>query len=51
MRLYNRTYEYDDYNANGDHVESFMRKYSGGELTLSRPMSEYSTNFITLKNR
>ena len=28
-----------------------MRKYSGGELTLSRPMSEYSTNFITLKNR
>ena len=51
VRLYNRTYEYDDYNANGDHVESFMRKYSGGELTLSRPMSEYSTNFITLKNR
>ena len=51
VRLYNRTYEYDDYNANGDHVESFMRKYSGGEFTLSRPMSEYSTNFITLKNR
>ena len=51
VRLYNRTYEYDDYNSNGDHVESFMRKYSGGELTLSRPMSEYSTNFITLKNR
>ena len=51
VRLYNRTYEYDDYNSNGDHVESFMRKYSGGEFTLSRPMSEYSTNFITLKNR
>ena len=28
-----------------------MRKYSGGEFTLSRPMSEYSTNFITLRNR
>ena len=51
LRLYNRTYEYDDYDSNGNHKESFMRKYSGGELTLSRPMSEYSTNFITLKNR
>ena len=51
VRLYNRTYEYDDYNSNGDHLESFMRKYSGEELTLSRPMSEYSTNFVTLKNR
>ena len=51
VRLYNRTYEYDDYNSNGDHLESFMRKYSGEELTLSRPVSEYSTNFVTLKNR
>ncbi len=30
VRLYNRTYEYDDYDSNGDHVESFMRKYSDG---------------------
>ena len=51
LRLYNRTYEYDDYDANGNHKESFMRKYAGGEFTLSRPMSEYSTNFITLRNR
>ena len=51
VRLYNRTYEYDDYNSNGDHLESFMRKYSGEEFTLSRPVSEYSTNFVTLKNR
>ena len=51
LRLYNRTYEYDDYDSNGNHKESFMRKYSGGEFTLSRPMSEYSTNFITLRNR
>ena len=28
-----------------------MRKYSGGEITLSRPVSEYSTNYITLRNR
>ena len=51
LRLYNRTYEYDDYDANGNHKESFMRKYSGGEFTLSRPMSEYSTNFLTFRNR
>ena len=51
LRVYNRTYEYDDYDENGDHKESFMRKYAGGEFTLSRPMSEYSTNFITLRNR
>ena len=51
LRLYNRTYEYDDYDENGNHKESFMRKYAGGEFTLSRPMSEYSTNFVTLRNR
>lgn len=51
IRLYNRTYEYDDYDNDGNLKESYMRKYSGGELTLSRPISEYSTNYITFKNR
>jgi len=51
IKLYNRTYEYDDYNTEGTLIESYMRKYSGAELTLSRPMSEYSTNYITLKSR
>ena len=51
LRVYNRTYEYDDYDENGNHKESFMRKYAGGEITISRPMSEYSTNFVTLRNR
>ena len=51
LRVYNRTYEYDDYDENGNHKESFMRKYSGGEVTISRPMSEFSTNFVTLRNR
>ena len=51
IRLYNRTYEYDDYDTDGNLKESYMRKYAGAELTLSRPMSEYSTNYITLKNR
>lgn len=51
FRIYNRTYEYDDYDTNGDLKETYMRKYSGGELTFGRPVSEYSTNYLTLRNR
>lgn len=51
LRLYNRTYEYSDYATDGGLNERYMRKYSGGEITLSRPMSEYSTNQITLRHR
>ncbi len=51
FRIYNRTYEYYDYNTDGDKIEEYMRKYSGGEITLSRPSNEYQTNYITLKNR
>ena len=51
IMLYNRTYAYNDYDTNGDFLEEYMRKYSGGELTFSRPMSEYSTNYITFRNR
>ena len=51
LRVYNRTYEYDDYDTDGNLKESYMRKYSGGEITLGRPVSEYSTNYITLRNR
>lgn len=51
LRIYNRTYEYDEYNDDGDYMESYMRKYSGGEITVGRPISEYSTNYLTLRNR
>lgn len=51
LRIYNRTYEYDDYDADGNLEEEYMRKYSGGEITWSRPVNEYATNFITLRNR
>lgn len=51
LRIYNRTYEYDDYDTDGNLKESYMRKYAGGEITLGRPVSEYSTNYITLRNR
>ena len=51
LRLYNRTYQYNDYDTNGNLKEEYMRKYSGGEVTFSRPMSEYSTNYVTIRNR
>lgn len=51
FRIYNRTYEYDDYDTDGDLKETYMRKYSGGELTFGRPVSEYTTNYVTLRNR
>ena len=51
FQIYNRTYAYNDYDTNGRFKEEYMRKYSGGEITFSRPVSEYSTNFITLRNR
>ena len=51
FRFYNRTYEYDDYDTGGHLKEEYMRKYTGGEITLGRPVSEYSTNFITLRHR
>ncbi len=51
FRIYNRTYQYDDYDTSGNLTEEYMRKYSGGEVTLGRPVSEYSSNYITLRNR
>ena len=51
LRIYNRTYSYDDYDTEGTLQEEYMRKYSGGEITLGRPVSEYSTNYVTLRNR
>ena len=51
LNLYNRTYEYYDYNTDGHEIEGYKRKYEGGEITFGRPANEYTTNYITLKNR
>lgn len=51
IRIFHRTYQYYDYDTEGDLKERYMRRYSGGEITLSRPWSEYSTNYITLRQR
>ena len=51
FQIYNRTYAFNDYNTSGDFLEEYMRKYSGGEITVSRPVSEYSTNYLTIRSR
>ncbi|MDO4203733.1 MAG: BamA/TamA family outer membrane protein [Selenomonadaceae bacterium] len=51
FNFYNRTYRYYDYGTDGNKIEEYMRKYGGGEITLSRPQSEYVTNYITFRNR
>ena len=51
IMLYNRTYQYSDYATDGGLNERYMRRYSGGEISLSRPVSEYSKNQITFRNR
>lgn len=51
LQVYNRTYAFNDYNTSGDFLEEYMRKYSGGEITISRPVSEYSTNYFTIRSR
>lgn len=46
FRIYNRKYEYDDYNNNGDEIETYDRKSEGYELNFGRPINEYTTNFL-----
>ena len=46
FRIYNRKYEYDDYDNNGDDVETYDKKNEGYELNFGRPINEYTTNFL-----
>lgn len=48
LRIFNRRFEYDDYDSNGDSIEDFMRTRKGFEITFGRPQTEYTTNYLTL---
>ncbi|ORU00957.1 Outer membrane protein/protective antigen OMA87 [Anaerovibrio sp. JC8] len=50
IKIYNRTYRYNDYNENGDLLEEMLRRAKGFEFGFSRPVSEYSSNSIYFKN-
>lgn len=51
FRVYDMTHEYDDNDRDGHLIETYDKKYKGVELSFGRPASEYSTNYITFKNR
>jgi len=50
LKVYDRTYRYNDYDTNGDLIEEMLRKAKGFEIGFTRPVSEYSTNGIYFKN-
>ncbi len=49
FRIYDRKYEYDDYDNNGDLIETYDRKIQGYELNFGRPINEYTTNYLGFK--
>ena len=51
LTIYNMTNQYTDYNANGDGISTYNRRYSGFDFTVGRPASETLSHYITLKNR
>ncbi|WP_177503782.1 BamA/OMP85 family outer membrane protein [Anaerosinus sp.] len=51
IRIYDMTKEFDDYDNGGERVATYDKNYKGIDLFFSRPMSEYSTNSVTLRYR
>ena len=50
LKIYNRTYRYNDYDTEGNLREEMLRKAVGFEFGFTRPVSEYSKNGIYFKN-
>ena len=51
INVYRNTYEYADYDRNGHEIARYDKRRTGQEVTFSRADSEYTRNYITLKNR
>lgn len=49
--FYDRTTEYDDYDIGGHRRSTYDKNRKGLEIYLSRPETEYSSNFLTLRVR
>lgn len=47
--IFDRRYDYDDYNADGDTVASYDRRRKGYNLTWGHVSSEYRRNYFTLE--
>jgi len=51
INLYNLNSQYTDYDTNGNTMSTYNRQYGGVDITLGRPVNDYLSHFITLKNR
>ena len=46
FRIYDRKFEYDDYDNGGDLIETYDKKNQGYELNFGRPTDEYTMNYL-----
>ncbi len=51
LSIYDLTYEYADYDRNGDEIARYDKKRRGQEITFGRPQGEFVKNYISLKHR
>lgn len=49
FRIYDRKFEYDDYDNGGDLIETYDKKNQGYELNFGRPTDEYTMNHLGFK--
>lgn len=48
--IFNRIYEYDDYDANGDKVAQYDKRRKGWNLTWGHVSDEYRTNYFNFES-
>ena len=48
--IFNRIYEYDDYDANGDKVAEYDKRRKGWNLTWAHVSDEYRTNYFNFES-
>lgn len=48
--IFNRIYEYDDYDANGDKVAGYDKRRKGWNLTWGHVSDEYRTNYFNFES-
>lgn len=50
VSIFDRRYDYDDYNSNGNTVASYDKRRKGYSLTWGRVTSEYTKNFFAFES-
>lgn len=50
VSIFNRIYEYDDYDANGDKVAEYDKRREGWNLTWGHVSDEYRTNYFNFES-